>query len=137
MTNILLRGHYIKDGVSWDIPASNMPSNSHVLLMLDILNSGSSGVFVLENNLAQDKVEPKNLTLYYENKKYLLMLLDFDEEGYIDVRTLFNPNAEKKVLEIMQGDPYYASTIVDNFEIIKQCFIEFNNTGNVSEDIMW
>ncbi|WP_287912433.1 hypothetical protein [Acinetobacter sp.] len=112
------------------------PSSKDILMTLNLLENQKYGVLELENTLAEDEVEPQKLTLYFEEGNYLLMLLDYDEEGYIDVRTPYNTDALKDEFQNILGEPYGATTIVQDFELVKKCFIEFNQTGNVSRDLL-
>jgi len=83
----------------------------------------------LENTLAKDDVEPQKLTLYFEDGNYLLMLLDYDDEGYIDVRTPYNPDAPKGVFQNMLGEPYGATSIVQDIELVKNVLLNLINQG--------
>lgn len=74
--------------------------------------------------------------MYFEDGNYLLMLLDFDEEGYIDIRTPYNPSASHGTMQNIFGEPYGATTIVQDFEIVKKCFMEFSQKGNISNEIL-
>jgi len=127
----LLAGHGRKY-----IPVFKKPKNIDVLMILELISSKNEGVIILENIDVEDGVKPENLTLYFENGNYLLMLLDFDEEGFIDVRTPYNSKAEKGEFQNILGEPYGATTIVQDIELIKRCFIEFNTIGNVSRELM-
>lgn len=113
------------------------PSDLDILVLLEMVKSKGEGVFSLENKLAKGDVEPSELTLYFEKGNYLLMLLDYDEEGYIDVRTPYNPAAPHDVMQYILGEQYGATTIVQDFEIVKKCFIEFNQRGDVTRDILY
>lgn len=112
------------------------PNTIDILMTLSLIENQKYGVLELENTLAKDEVEPQKLTLYFEDGNYLLMLLDYDDEGYIDVRTPYNPDAPKGVFQNMLGEPYGATSIVQDIELVKKCFIEFNQTGSVSRDLL-
>lgn len=93
------------------------------MITLSLIENQKYGVFELENTLAEDEVEPQKLTLYFEDGNYLLMLLDYDEEGYIDVRTPYNSDAPKGVFQNILGESYGATTIVQDIELVKNVLL--------------
>lgn len=131
-----LSGYYVDDVIRKPIPSIKYPTNIGILMSLDIIKDKKYGVIILTNKSAEDEVDPESLTLYFEQGNYLLMLLDYDDEGYIDVRTLYNPAAPHGVMQNILGEPYGATTIVQDLDVVKRCFIEFNKTGNVSKELM-
>ena len=136
MIDIKFEGYYVDSGVSKKICIVDKPSKEYVLTNLNELNDKCSGTVVMENMLAKEDVEPLNLTLYLENGRYLLMLLDYDEEGYVDVRTAYNPDAPKGEWTYIKGELHCATTVINDLEIAKACFLEFNATGNVSQSLL-
>ena len=131
------RGGYYSDGFSRRyIPVVREPKNIEILMVLDLIKDKKKGVLELENILAEDECEPQKLTLHFENSNYLIMLLDYDEHGYIEIRTPYNPNASQDRFQNILDEPYGATTVLQDFEIVKKCFIEFNDTGNVSKDVL-
>ena len=68
------------------------------------------------------------------------MLLDYDDEGYLDVRTAYNPDASRDASrddwEYVNGELHSSTTVISDLEVVKQCFLEFNATGNVSKSIL-
>ena len=129
-------GYYTNNGIGKRIRMVDKPSQEDILSKLDKLNSECRGTIVLENELAKEEVEPLNLTVYMANGRYLLMLLDYDDEGYIDVRTAYNPDASKEDWEYVNGELHSSTTVISDLEVVKQCFLEFNATGNVSKNLL-
>ena len=68
------------------------------------------GNITIENELAEKEVELLNLTVYLVNGRYLLILLDYDGEGYLDVRTAYNSDASKEDWEYVNGE-LHSSTL--------------------------
>ena len=64
----------------------------------------------IENELAGKEVELLNLTVYLVNGRYLLILLDYDGEGYLDVRKVYNSDASKEDWEYVNGE-LHSSTL--------------------------
>lgn len=138
MKQIEMGGYYssISNQGKRFIPSVLEPNSKDILMILNLIENQKYGVVELENILARDELDPQKLSLYFEDGNYLLMLLDYDEEGYIDVRTPYNSNAPKGEFQNILGEPYGATTVVQDFELVKKCFIEFNQTGNVSRDLL-
>ena len=136
MIDIKFEGYYVDNGVSKKIRIVDKPSEEYILSKLNELNDKCNGTVVMENMLAKEDVEPLNLTLYLENGMYLLMLLDYDDEGYVDVRTAYNPDAFKGEWTYIKGELHGSTTVINDLEIAKVCFLEFNATGNVSKSVL-
>ena len=128
-------GFYFNNGLRIQLNPKNNPKNMDILMQLEMIK-GKSGVLVIKNLVVDEETHPENLSVYFEDDNYLLMLLDYDDEGCIDVRTANNEHASKGEFQNILGEPYGATTIVQDFEIVKKCFIEFNQTGNVSRDLL-
>jgi len=131
-----LGGFYLEKFSRIQLPLLLKPKIVDILMVLEMIKNQAGGVISLTNLEAIDEEEPESLKLYFEEDNYLLMLLDYDEEGYIDVRTPYNSNAPKGEFQNILGEPYGATTVVQDFELVKKCFIEFNQTGNVSRDLL-
>lgn len=131
-----LGGFYLEKFSRIQLPLLLKPKIVDILMVLEMIKNQAGGIISLTNLEAIDEEEPESLKLYFEEDNYLLMLLDYDEEGYIDVRTPYNSNAPKGEFQNILGEPYGATTVVQDFELVKKCFIEFNQTGNVSRDLL-
>ncbi|MEB3755193.1 DUF6911 family protein [Acinetobacter sp. MD2(2019)] len=131
-----IRGGYLEKFSRIQLPLLLKPKIVDILMVLEMIKNQAGGVISLTNLEAIDEEEPESLKLYFEEDNYLLMLLDYDEEGYIYVRTLHNADAPKGEFQNILGEPYGATTVVQDFELVKKCFIEFNQTGNVSRDLL-
>ncbi|MGE6326070.1 DUF6911 family protein, partial [Psychrobacter sp. NPDC078370] len=107
-----------------------------VVLLLFWIDYNCRGTVMIENVLAKEDIEPLKLTVYMANGRYLLMLLDYDDEGYLDVRTAYNPDASRDDWEYVNGELHSSTTVISDLEVVKQCFLEFNATGNVSKSIL-
>lgn len=136
MIDIKFEGYYIDNGISKQIGGVSKPSEEYILSKLNELNDMCDGTIIMENRLAKEDIEPLNLTLYLEKGNYLLMLLDYDAEGYIDVRTAYNPEAPEGEWGYINGENFAATSIINDLKIVKQCFLEFNATGNVSKNLL-
>lgn len=123
-----MNGYVLNKDYRGYIPMKNLKT------ALDYIE-GKTGVFFIENSEAQAEIEPENLTLYFDNGRYLLMLLDYDDEGYIDIRTPYNPSKGQE-MEEMLGELYGANTIITDFTTVRKAFIEFEKTGNVSKKLL-
>ena len=135
MIDIKFEGYYVDSGVSKKISIVDKPSEVYILSKLSELNDKCYGTITMKNILAKEDVEPSSLTLDLEGGKYLLMLLDFDDEG-LDVRTAYNPDASKEDWEYINGELHCSATVINDLEIAKACFLEFNATGNVSKSLL-
>lgn len=136
MLNIKFEGYYLDNGLSKKIAININPSSEKVLAELNKLSNDSIGTIMMENLTSIEDVEPLSLTVYFNSGKYLLMLLDYDDEGYINIRTAFNPEASKDDWEYINGELHSSTTIITDLEVVKQCFLEFNTTGNVSINLL-
>lgn len=125
---MVMNGYILQGNIRGSIPLNNLKSALNFI-------EGKTGVFYMENIEAKEEVDPENLTLYLENGKYLLMLLDYDDEGYIDIRTSYNPSKGKGT-EIILGEPYGKSSIIEDFSVIRRAFFEFEKTGNVTTETL-
>lgn len=128
-------GFYFNNGLRIQLNPKNNQKNMDILMQLEMIK-GKSGVLVIKNLVVDEETHPEDLSVYFEDDNYLLILLDYDDEGCIDVRTANNEHASKSEFQNILGEPYGATTIVQDFEIVKKCFIEFNQTGNVSRDLL-
>lgn len=73
--------------------------------------------------MGNKEVDSENLTLHFEKGNYLPMLLDYDEEGYIDVWTLYNPKAPYDKFQNILGKHIGATTIVQDLDIVKDVLL--------------
>ena len=136
MLDMKFEGYYIDNGVSKSIRIVDKPSKEYILSKLNELNANCRGTVMIENVLAKEDIEPSKLTMYMANGRYLLMLLDYDDEGYLDVRTAYNPDASRDDWEYVNGELHSSTTVISDLEVVKQCFLEFNATGNVSKNLL-
>lgn len=139
MKGIEMGGYYLEEGLKRYLEMKLEPSDIELLIMLNLIETKSkgAGVFELENLNVEDEQGPEKLTLYFEKGHYLLMLLDYDDDGYIEVRTPYNAFAPNTAMQHILGEPYGATTIIHDFEIVKKCFMEFNRVGNVTRAILY
>ncbi|WP_227430939.1 DUF6911 family protein [Psychrobacter sp. I-STPA6b] len=136
MLNMKFEGYYISNGLSQKIAINMNPASEKVLAELNKLNNTSTGTIIMENLASIEDIEPLSLTVYFNGGKYLLMLLDYDDEGYPNVRTAFNPKALRDDWEYINGELHSSTTIIDDLEVVKKCFLEFNSTGDVSKQLL-
>ncbi|WP_077928287.1 DUF6911 family protein [Wohlfahrtiimonas populi] len=130
-------GFYIKEGLRYQLPLIKSPTITDILNTLDIMKD-KTGILGIKNNMT----ESDELEIYIENDNYMATLMSFDEkdDNYY-VRTLHNskpiddPNAPAG-FSYMLGETYGSSTIVQDYELIKEIVLEFYETGDVSRDIL-
>ncbi|CFB66624.1 DUF6911 family protein [Yersinia enterocolitica] len=110
------------------------PSEDDLLQVLELFRD-NVGVLGMKNN-ACDDIGPEELSLYTESGRYMLLLGENDCDGEYNVRTLHNLNSPGG-LQLMHGEPYGASTIVDDFDPVITAFREYLAAGNVSTDLLY
>ena len=126
-------------GDRWDVAEIACPTEKDVIFVLERCRTGDA-VAMFEGPEGQKNEYPK-LDLQAEHGRYLLLLAELNEEEEIDVRTLTNPNPRfnpdaPKGMDHIGGEPFPASAIVTDFDLVLRAFQEFARTGNVSRDLM-
>ena len=126
---MLLGGFYYKgiDRVQFD--ALEFPTENQLLEMLNLLVE-KSGIIGLEQ-VALNEFGNNELSLYSENGNYLVMYGTYDEDGDYLVSSLNNSSVKHEMLNVL-GEPFPACSVIDDFEVVKEVFIEFLLTGEPS-----
>lgn len=97
----------------------------------------------IKNNRGDAKLEiipepdigVSELSVECDGEKYLFTLAEYSEDGYLLTRTKADFAGEAKLVNFM-GELYPASAVTTDFDFIKDVFIEFLETGNVSYESM-
>ncbi|MDF7669755.1 hypothetical protein PT276_00815 [Orbaceae bacterium ESL0721] len=92
------------------------------------------GKLVLSNT-QEGNLKPNNMTLYSDNKRYLILLETVMDDGDIDVRT-FNDRSGNREFILMLGEPFAIAATVDDFSLVIKAFREFLQTGDVCRELL-
>ncbi|WP_018651249.1 DUF6911 family protein [Actinobacillus capsulatus] len=109
------------------------PTKQEVLNALDSLkrNVGAATLKIVP----EPDIGITELSVECDGEKYLFTLAEYSEDGYLQVRTKTDFVGELGLVNFM-GEPYPSSAVITDFDFIKSVFIEFLETGNVSQESM-
>lgn len=104
-----------------------------ILSLLDLIknNRGDAKLEIIP----EPDIGITELSVECDGEKYLFTLAEYSEEGYLQVRTKTDFVGELGLVNFM-GEPYPSSAVITDFDFIKSVFIEFLETGNVSQESM-
>ena len=97
----------------------------------EVCSSGGSVQLELEED---HETGPHSLEVLVENGFFLLSLLEYFPDS-TNVRSYTNPTGVGKMIEI--GGNFWSDLLLcSNFSIVKNAFVEFYQTGDVSKQIL-
>lgn len=127
-----LGGYYFdSNNVRVQLPFIKSPNINEIEEYLYQLEN-RNGVVSLSTEVSYDK--PYEITLYSDNKIYLI-LLSTETEDDIEVRT-FNDNSGSREFIPILGEPYAKASTITNFSYILKVFKEFYETGDVNRELL-
>lgn len=85
--------------------------------------------------IPEPEVGISELSVECDGEKYLFTLAEYSEEGYLLTRTKADFSGEPKLVNFM-GELYPSCAVITDFDFIKGVFVEFLETGNVSNESM-
>ncbi|WP_434778946.1 DUF6911 family protein [Neisseria sp. Ec49-e6-T10] len=133
MSKFELGGYFLKNGTRTQLPLEKAPSIEKLEKYLDILNN-SDGILVLSND-QEENLKPYEMTLYSDNKRYLILFATLMDDGDIEVRT-FNDNSGSQEFISILGEPYAKASTVTDFSLVIKVFKEFYQTDDVNRELL-
>lgn len=132
VTYEIIGGYRINDE-NIRLPHLQNPSINELVKYLEYFKN-HSGTLVLSNN-QDENLTPYNMTLYSDDKRYLVLFATQMEDGDIDVRTFNDHSGSQEFISIL-GEPYAKASIITDFEWVIQVFKEFLVYGDVNRDLL-
>ena len=83
----------------------------------------------------QKGLEPYKLTLYSQNRKYMVMFAYVSVGTDDEIRTFYDPTRHD-IMVGMLGDEWSNAMIVDDFSLVRRAFTEFYLTGDIDREIV-
>lgn len=92
---------------------------------------GSAGLEIIP----EPNIGVSELSVKFDNEKYLLTAIEYSEEGDMLIR---GPGSDTNELVdfLSEGELYPSSSVTNDFNLVKQVFIEFFITGSISDKLM-
>lgn len=103
--------------------------------MLDALNQLKIRGAATLKIIPEPDIGVSELSVECDGEKYLFTLAEYSDDGYLLTRTKADFAGEAKLVNFM-GESYPASAVTTDFDFIKDVFIEFLETGNISYESM-
>lgn len=83
----------------------------------------------------QKGIEPYQLILYSQNRKYMVMFAYVSVETDDEIRTFYDPTRPKIMVDML-GNNWDNRMIVDDFSLVRRAFTEFYLTGDIDREIV-
>ena len=83
----------------------------------------------------QKGIEPYQLVLYSQNRKYMVMFAYVSVGEDDEIRTFYDPTRPKIMVDML-GDNWDNRMIVDDFSLVRRAFTEFYLTGDIDREIV-
>ena len=83
----------------------------------------------------QKGIEPYQLVLYSQNRKYMVMFAYVSVGPDDEIRT-FDDSTRPNIMVDMLGDNWSNAMIVDDFSLVRRAFTEFYLTGDIDREIV-
>ena len=131
--NYKIVGGYRINGESIRLPLTNNPSLEKFINYLSYFQD-YDGTLTLSND-QEENLKPYNMTLYSDNKRYLILFATLMDDGDIEVRT-FNDNSGSQEFISILGEPYAKASTVTDFSLVIKVFKEFYQTGDVNRELL-
>lgn len=133
MVEFELGGYYLKKNERIQLTLLKRPLINELNSYLNFFQF-NNGVLVLDNN-QEEKLKPYSMSLYSDNKRYLILFETILEDGDIDVRT-FNDKSGSREFISMLGEPFAIASTTKDFSLVVKAFNEFLQTGDVCRDLL-
>jgi len=133
MLKYQLGGYYLNKSQRVQLSLKEQPSIEELFNYLNILEK-NNGILVLSNN-QEESLKPYDMTLYSDDKRYLILLASMLDDGDIDVRTFNDRSGSQKFISML-GEPYAAVSIIQDFTLVSKAFEQFYETGDVERELL-
>ncbi|WP_434778947.1 DUF6911 family protein [Neisseria sp. Ec49-e6-T10] len=131
--NYEIVGGYRINGESIRLPLTNNPPLEKIINYLSYFQD-YDGTLTLSND-QEENLKPYNMTLYSDNKRYLILFATLMDDGDIEVRT-FNDNSGSQEFISILGEPYAKASTVTDFSLVIKVFKEFYQIGDVNRELL-
>jgi hypothetical protein len=127
-------GYKIDDNDSFvRLPIIKNPSIDDVMNYL-VNFQDKNGRLILSNN-QEENLKPYSMSLYSDNKRYLVLFSTITEDGDIEVRTFNDKSGSREFIPIL-GEQFALASTTKNFYLVIKVFNEFLQIGDVSRELL-
>ena len=119
--SISLGGFYLEEGKRIQLPLFDMPKEEDIEELFTIIENKAA---VLSMELkGNNDLGSSELTVYCENRSYLVMHGFYVDDGDYQVLTLQDNSSEG--FKVVLGEKYPANAVIQDLSVVKNIFIYF------------